>query len=504
MRKKVNKKIKILCILLAAVVCVGAVVGVCISLNSFGRSVKKASKNLSDYTINATLNNDYSLDASQTINYVNNTGENLDTVCLHLYARAFREDATIKPYTKLNQASCFPNGVSFGDILISKVNADGNSANFEFVGEDSDILQINLFDTLKNKDKLKIEIDFKLLLPNCTHRLGYYNNTINLGNWYPIVCAFIDGKWNTTPYYSTGDPFVSDCANYSVNITHPQEYKCFATGDKTQCTASVCTFNALAVRDFALLLTNNAAEQTINSGKTQVTYVGYSGDQDIAKNTQLCADATSYFSKTFGEYPYKTLTVAKSAFVHGGMEYPNLVIVSDNITEPQEFWQVIVHEIAHQWWYGIVGNNQITQAWLDESLAEYSTCLFFEDNQNYQITYSDQIKDATASYLIYVDVISSLNGKVNTSMNLPVNQYTSEYEYTYMVYVKGVILFDSLREVVGKEKLIKALKKYQKQYRFKIASEQDFIETFKQVCHADLDKFFAGWLGGTNVIGYLD
>lgn len=505
MGKKLSKKIKILSIIFSAVaVVVGIIVGIVVSANSFGKVVKKASKNLTTYTINATLNDNYTINANQTINYVNNTQTNLDNICLHLYARAFRETAIIRPYTNLNKASCFPNGISYGDIAISKVNVNGNSANFEFVGSDSDILKINLANPLKEKDKLNIELDYDLTLPNSTHRLGYYNNTINLGNWYPIVCAFESGQWNTTPYYSTGDPFVSDCANYNVTITYPEKYNCYATGDKTVTDTNKSTFKALAVRDFAAVFTADANEQSLYSGKTKVTYVGYGSDADVSENAKLSAEATTYFSKTFGEYPYNSLTIVKSAFVHGGMEYPNLVIVSDNITNQQEFIKVIVHEIAHQWWYGIVGNNQITSAWLDESLAEYSTCLFFEDNTTYQLSYNEQIKDATASYLLYVDVISSLNGKVNTSMNLPVNCYTSEYEYTYMVYVKGVVMFDSLREVVGKEKLLKGLKKYCKQYRFKIATDTDFINTLKQVCKTDLDKFFNGWLGGTNVIGYVD
>ena len=181
------------------------------------------------------------------------------------------------------------------------------------------------------------------------------------------------------------------------------------------------------------------------------------------------------------------------------MEYPNLVIVSDAITDADELSKVIVHEIAHQWWYGLVGNNQVSEPWLDEALAEYSTCLFFEEN-NIGETYAEMIKDATASYMIYVDVIGSLNGKVNLAMNLPVNKYSSEYEYTYMIYVKGVIMFDSLREVVGREKLIKALKKYCKTYAFKVANGANFIEIVKKTCHKDIDGFFSGWLEGTNVV----
>lgn len=530
-----------------------------ITLSCFGvfdSGLKKASKNLTSYAIEALLSNDYLVSATQTINYKNSTGATLESICMHLYPRAFREDATILPYTNLNEASCFPNGKNYGDITISRVNVDGQSANFEFVGEDKDILRINLLDKLKAKDILKIEIDFDLTIPNCTHRFGYYGSTINLGNWYPVVCAYKNGEWETSPYYSTGDPFVSECANYEVTISYPQEYLCYATGNETQTTqnkaqssksdtqltqtgntqtqtskgdtqltqtgctqttksdmqltqtgntqTSKSTFLAAAVRDFALVLIKNSQSKTTKTQDTSVTYVGYEGDADIEQNSQLAALATQYFCKAFGKYPYENLVVIKSAFVQGGMEYPNIVLVSDNITEAKEFQKVIVHEIAHQWWYGLVGNDQINQAWLDESLAEYSTCLFYEDNPEFQISYSDQIKDATASYLIYVDVISSLNGKVNTSMNLPVNKYASEYEYTYMIYVKGVIMFDSLREVVGKEKFLAALKKYFKQNCYKIANEEDLIDAFENTCHMDLQSFFSGWLGGTNIIGYVD
>lgn len=499
--KKISKKIKIISIILAVIVLCS---GVFLCINIFQSPVKKASKNLTSYAIEAVLDNDYTLSAKQKINFVNSTGDSLDNICMHLYPRAFRETATIRPYTNLNKASCFPNGVDYGDIEITKVNIKNQSASFEFVGADSDILIIHLSETLKNKNSIELYIDYKLTIPNCTHRFGYYNNTINLGNWYPIVCFYQDGQWDMCPYYSTGDPFVSDCANYSVKIEYPSQYSCYATGDEVSSQDGKSEFVALAVRDFAVVLNCLAQEKTSTVGKTQITYVGYQDDADIEANLQISQKAMQYFNNTFGKYPYQSLTVIKSAFCQGGMEYPNLVIISDSITQSEEFQKVIVHEIAHQWWYGLVGNNQVSQAWLDESLAEYSTCLFYEDNSEYNHTYQEQIQDATASYLIYVDVISSLSGKVNTAMNLSVNHYASEYEYTYMVYVKGVIMFDSLRETVGREKLIKALKKYFKNYSFKIADEDDFIDTLQQSCHTDLQSFFSGWLGGTNVIGYVD
>lgn len=499
--KKLSKKIKILSIILSVVI-VSVITLSCFGV--FDSKLKKVSKNLTSYAIEAVLSDNHSLSASENIEYINNTGNDLNNICLHLYPRAFRENAIILPYTNLNKASCFPNGVNYGDIDISKVDIGGESASFEWAGEDSDILLIHLSQTLENKKKIDIDIDFNLTILNCTHRFGYFGSTINLGNWYPIVCAYQNGEWETSPYYSTGDPFVSECANYRVQIEYPEQYDCYATGNRVAEESGKSTFSAQAVRDFAIVLNSQAQSKTAKVGNTNITYVGYQEDQDIEDNLVISQKAMQYFGDTFGKYPYENLVVIKSAFCQGGMEYPGLVIISDNITNNDEFQKVIVHEIAHQWWYGVVGNNQVSQAWLDESLAEFSTCLFYEDNSEYNHTYQEQIKDATASYLLYVDVISSLNGKVNTAMNLPVNKYTSEYEYTYMIYVKGVIMLDSLRETIGKDKLIRGFKQYYKKYSYKIADEEDFIETFEKSCHIDLQSFFSGWLGGTNVIGYID
>ncbi len=503
-KKSISKKTKIT---LIASGCITLIVAVVLSFvfsgSSFGRVIKKASKNLTEYAISAEISTEFVVSASQTVDYVNTTGQDLENICFHLYPMAFREDATIKPYTNLNKASCFPNGESFSKMTISKVEVNGQSANFELSGEDFDILQVNFVNNLQAKKRAKIQIDYILELPNCTHRLGYYDGVINLGNWYPVVCYFDSQGWDMSPYYSTGDPFVSSCANYTVSVKYPLEFDCYATGNKTSGEAGKTVFNALAVRDFAVVLTNKGQSATKKAGNTTVEYVGYNQDADIEQNAELSKKAVEFFSEVFMTYPYENLVVIKSSFLHGGMEYPNLVIVSDNINDQEEFQKVIVHEIAHQWWYGLVGNNQITEAWLDESLAEYSTCLFFEDQKEYNINYSDQIKDATASYLIYVDVISSLNGKVNTAINCAVYDYTNEYEYTYMVYVKGVIMFDSLREVVGKDKLIKGLKKYAKEYAFCVASGQDLIKCLKSTCHKDLDNFFSGWLNGSNVIGQI-
>lgn len=469
--------------------------------------VEKYSKNLTTYAISAELDDELKqISGTEEIDYVNNTGEDLEFICLHLYPRAFRKDALIKPYTALNVATCFPKGLSFGDISILEVKVDGEIKTFELAGEDEDILKINFGFKLSPEGKIKIAISFVITIPNCTHRFGYFENNINLGNWYPIICKFESGAFDTTPYYSTGDPFFSDIANYEVEFVCSNDYEVYSTGKVLSQSVNdkkLLKFEAKAVRDFAMMLASKSKAKAEKIGEVDVTYVGYLEDEDIDENLKISKQAVEFFSNSFGKYPYDTLTVVKTPFIFGGMEYPNIVFISDSIDNSEEFKKVIVHEIAHQWWYSTVGNNEIKEAWLDESLAEYSTALFFGAFDEYGLTYEEFVSNALSSYLLYVDVVQTIRGEVNTKMNLSVSQYQNDYEYSYMVYVKGVIMFDELRTAVGEQKLVSGLKKYYQNNKFKIATKNDFYKAFESACHQDLHNFFEGYLEGTAIISKI-
>ena len=467
----------------------------------------KISKNLTSYAISATLDdNEKQISATETIVFYNNTNDELEFICFHLYPRAFREGAIIKPYTTLTAATCFPNGINFGDIVVLKVRVNAETKDFELMGEDEDILKINFGFKLTPKKSVQIDIEFNLIIPNSTHRFGWFDGNINLGNWYPVVCVYEEGEFDTSPYYATGDPFFSELANYAVELSYPKEYQLASTGIMTTETSegnNVSKMTAKAVRDFAMCLSKTSKIVSEQADKTEVKYMADVLDENSEKYAKLSVSALEFFSETFGKYPYKTLYVVKTPFIYGGMEYPNIVFISNSIDDETEFMKVIVHEIAHQWWYGVVGNNEVKEAWLDESLSEYSTALFFEHNNEYGISYDDFVNEALSSYLLYVDVIQTLKGDVNTKMNLPVNEYQNDYEYSYMVYVKGVIMFDSLKNMVGEKNVVAGLKKYYSDNKFKNASSEEFFASFEAACHKDLKNYFDGFLNGTAIISSL-
>jgi len=475
---------------------------------SSDKLLNKQAKKLNTYSIDLNIDTDnMTVSAYEKLEYRNRSDSMIESLIFHLYPTAFSEDATIFPYSSVSEARCFPSGISYGDIYIKEVKENGHITDFKIVGSDNDKLEIVLNNALDIDEKTTIEIFFDLKIPNCTHRFGYYENNINLGNFYPILSVRENGEYDMTPYYSSGDPFYSDCANYNVNVKVDKDYMVFASGNKVSEKIEngnlSMSFEAKAIRDFALVLGSNFETKTVTAGKVVVNYAGYKGDSNINELTELSKKAVNYFSENFTQYPYKELNVVKTPFVHGGMEYSGLVMISDTIQEIEENNKVIVHEIAHQWWYGLVGVNETKDAWIDEGLAEYSTALFFDNHGEYKILYNDIINDAITSYTLYVDVISSINGKINTKMNIPVNEYINEYEYTYMIYIKGTILFDDLSVIVGREKLIKALEKLCKQYRFKNITTDIFTESIKSYTHKNTDTFFTNYLNGDVIIGKL-
>lgn len=470
--------------------------------SSVNLNIKKESKNLNTYTMNLTYNEDHTLEAKQTLKYCNKTDTTLNTLSFHLYPKAFTEGAVNKPVGTLTQDKAYPHGVDYGDIDIKSASINGKDTQFELTGTDNDILNVGLEKNLDPMDKVTIELEYKVYIPNINHRFGYGDNTINLANFYPVVAVFENGEFVLDPYNSNGDPFYSECSNYNVTLTVPNKYKVASTGVQEDITnlesQNVYTINALCVRDFALVLSDKFEIATDRVGDTTVLYYYYD-DEEYEKNLKAGVDSVKTFNDLFGTYPYSTLSVVKTNFVHGGMEYPNLVYISDE-TQGNDYVNVIIHETAHQWWYGVVGSNAFKYPWLDEGLTEYSTALFYEANPDYGVDKDELIKNTNNSYVTFVELYKDVLGNVDTSMNRSLNEYNTEPEYVYMTYVKGMLLFDNLRELIGKNKFLDGLKEYYKTYAFTNVTPEHFIGVFEKVTNRELKSYVNTWIEGKVVI----
>lgn len=461
--------------------------------------VIKTSKKVNTYTMDIVYNENHSITVQEKLEYKNNTDTTLDNLQMHLYPRSFRQGAKSSVVSSLNYSKCYYKGPSYGDMNIEYVAVNGIEQEKNIVGNDEDILQVDFTDTLKPDNKVSIEINFTVSLPNINHRFGYGEDTINIANFYPIACIYEDGKFNISSYHHNGDPFYSEVANYHITLHTPSKYRVASTGNvsvtNTEDETDTYKINALAVRDFAIVLSDKFEVVSGKVNNTNVNYYYYK-NQYPSECLKASIQSVETFNKLFGKYPYDVLNVLETNFVHGGMEYPNLVYISDAVDVQSDYINVIVHEIAHQWWYGLVGNNEYNYGWLDEGLTEYSTLLFYEENSEYGVDSKELIKNNTNSFATFVEVYKKVFGDANTTMNRNLDEYNNESEYVYIAYVKGMLLFDSLREVMGKDKFIKALQQYYKDNVFKNVTPDNLINSMEKSSRMDLRDFFDSWMNG--------
>ena len=457
------------------------------------------SENCNTYTMDITYNEDHTLNVKQTLEYTNNEECELPNLMLHMYPRSFRKGASASVISTLNYDKCYYNGASYGDMEVTTLKVNDIEKDIVVTGNDEDILDITFDTPLETNNTTTIYLEYTVTIPNINHRFGYGEDTINLGNFYPIACVFEDGNYNVECYHYNGDPFYSEIANYNVTITTPSQYKLATTGNISNQSESedvaVYNINAKGVRDYAFVLSDKFSVVSDKVNNVTVNYYYYK-NQYPSECLKAGMDSINTFNTLFGEYPYDVINIVESNFVHGGMEYPNLVLISDAVDVQSDYVNVIVHEVAHQWWYGLVGNNEFQYGWLDEGLTEYSTKLFYDENPEYKVDTKELIKNTTNSYVTFVDIYKKVFDTVDTSMNRKLNEYTNESEYVYIAYVKGMLMFDSLHELLGKEKFIHALQIYFEDNKFDIATPEDLINAFEKASGSDLKGIFDSWING--------
>lgn len=428
-----------------------------------------------------------------------NSGNNeISLLKFQLYPNAYRKNALYQPVDVSYRDAAYYAGESFGEMVISSVNG---AKNWEIEGEDANILCAYLPQSLFPGEKVVLDIGFMTKLATVKHRTGVTPHTVNLGNSFPILCGVQDGGFFECVYYSDGDPFYSDCAEYKVRLTLPKEYGLAATGEITEErmleSKKVYTVSATNVRDFALTLSKKYRVLSEQIGGKTLKYCYYA-DETATETFALLKEAFSYYQKVFGEYPYANYTLAETGLYCGGMEYPALSMLSDELKGAAR-QRAVAHEVAHQWWGAAVGSNGVENAWQDEGLAEYSALCFFETHEKYGLKREDGVMDALREYRSYYDVYGSVLGRTDTSMSRHLKDFVSEYEYRCLSYDKAVIMLDTLRKSVGEKKFFAGLKKYYAENTFRNATIPDLVGAFERA-GVDAYGFFDGFLSGKAIL----
>lgn len=449
---------------------------------------------LTSYTIEAKYDDQNKIIyATQTVKYINTNDIPLKEIYFHLYPNAFKTQENL-PFTKEELPFAYPNGFKAGFIEIEKVTFDKDiPATYELEEPNEEILKIKLPKELKKGETIQINMTYKVQIPPCRSRFGYGNNTVQVGNWYPILSVYDKNGWNNDPYYIFGDPFYSNIANYKVKLSVPKNMIVASTGEmkeeKNYGDSKELIIEAKRVRDFAMVLSKKfkISEKHVDGIKVKSYYFT---EEYGNKALKFAVDAIKFYNDYIGKYPYKQYSVVQTDFYMGGMEYPNLVMISKDLYTKANLFHleyVIAHETAHQWWYGVVGNNQIKESWLDEGLTEYTTIMYIERYYG----------KATADEVYRLVVEGEFNKFLNTNSDVSFAKTLADFkewkEYTNIAYNKGAMVFYNLRNLIGDEEFKKVLQSYYEKYKYKIATTQDLIDVVDNITGKDTGGFFQEW-----------
>ncbi len=467
----------------------------------FSKSMDLAQYGCHDYRMEVRFAEDrMMLEVDQEVKYVNRHRTTFDTIYFHLYPNAFKDQEKV-PFPGEELDLAYPQGFQPGYIELQDVTVDGIEVDYDLGGIHHSILAIHLNEGLEPLGTIPIKFTFQVKIPPIAGRFGYGENTINLGNWYPIAAVYDEKGWNLEPYYGIGDPFYSEVGNYYVTLQLPKKYILASTGDivgegRKNARERVYTVQAHGVRDFSWVISEDFLVKEESLGETLIKVYYFKGQQG-EKGLEVAKDALAIFNRLFGEYPYQQFSVVSCDFYIGGMEFPNLVYIDQSIFSRESTMlleYIIAHETAHQWWYGLVGNDQVNEPWIDEALTEYSTMLYYREKYG-EDTMMDMLK-----IMVIDDYVRARNGMEGEEERIAkgVDEFRDSREYSGMVYSKGAMMFYELEREVGREDFQTILQYYLREHQFSNVTGRNIQEITRAVTGQDYDEFFDRWLEGND------
>lgn len=408
----------------------------------------------------------------------------------------------------------FPNGggpYGNGSLSVSRVSVNGQRAQTALSLHDT-VLEVRLRHTLAPGEQVQVALDFTGVIsedfgtPEATG-YGIYKHTgsvITLAGWYPVLAVFDEEGWNLDPVFTVGDTVYSDAAFYTVDLTVPGDLVVAATGVEVRRNVlngrTRYRFVSGPARDFTLVMSPDfqAVSRAVNG--TRVNTYFLPGDEAGGRRALEVAErALQTFNARFGPYPYTELDLVEVPLQGAaGVEYPGLLLLADFLyDEPEDPFFVVAtaHEVAHQWWYNVVGNDVIDEPWLDEALATYSSALYFEETWGEE-AYSQIVAgwEETHANLI-------AQGKDDlVTRGLPHFEEGERADlYGAIVYLKGALFFHTLRQTMGDDAFFRALRQYYREHQFRVATATALLDTFQQVSDQDLSPLYRAWLYAKHV-----
>lgn len=389
-----------------------------------------------------------------------------------------------------------------GRMTITQLTVDGQPCDFAFVQPDDNnksdrtVARVRLPDPVEPGAKVRLHFGFAVDLPAVVARMGYYENFFMIAQWYPKIAAYekagVRGRdeegWNVHQYHGNSE-FYGNFARFNVAITVPKEFTVAACGNlkakETLGDKSVYYYEAVPVHTFSWM-----ADESVYYEDRQYMWGNHPVQVHLYLQPQLSEQAGDYFDAIdkcmrfyhdwLGSYPYDDLTVIipeAGASGAAGMEYPTLVLGAEaRLTLENRYGlETLVHELAHQYFYGLVATNEMEEPWLDEGFTSYITTKALSEVFNHKY-----FKGFAAEYI-----------RPPQPLTLSAWDYESFHNsYALNVYTRAELVLAELEQQIGTDTMKKFLRTYVSRYSFGHPGTADVQQVLEEVAGKSFDRFF--------------
>ncbi len=450
------------------------------------QALAAAGEGLDHYAVDIIFRpEEHTLAITETITLTNRSGVNLNDVVLRTYAGAFATEDTSPAAMSELYDLCYPDGFSAGGVAVQGLWWNGQVVQASYDDEAQTVLRVAV-PAWQDDEQATLKIRCVVTVPVCAYRFGYSSGIWMLGNALPILSVYQGGAWRTDSYEVIGDPFVSECANYDIALTVPDGYvpACSVPLAKKD---GVYRGSMQAVREVALAISD--AYVTAEGKVDGITVRAYAKSKDAAR--QLVSDAQKALSTLgalYGAYPYPVYTLCEVDFPFGGMEYPGLAMVGGGYltTSMRDSLELIIaHETAHQWFYGVVGSDQVNDPWLDEGLSEYALLKYVQ--KRHGMDSMERLK------VFRVDAPMQENIVTGITPGSPLSYFSNYDEYDSVVYGRGAALFLAL-DTLTEGKLDAFLKAYVHKFSYQLITREQFADFLAEYTGQDYGPMITDYI----------
>ncbi len=525
------------------------------------------------YEIDVELNDSaHTLSAYEKLIYKNNSSDKLKFIWFHIWPNAYKNDSTAfaKQQFRLGSKKFrYTKEKDRGYIDSLDFSVNGIRTKWEFHPNWIDVVKVHLIDPLNPGDSAMIETPFFVKLPKVVSRLGHTGKHYEITQWYPKPAVFDKYGWHPMPYTNMGE-FYSEFGTFNVKITLPKEYRIMATGDIVNgekeykwldsLAAIGDSLNKLSDKEFDRVIKSLIKDQkkrqkknkesknlekrllkTVHFRQSRVHDFAWFADPHwivekgvlkfeeskkevtlwsmyLPKNAKMWRSSIEYlhdsgywFSQFFGEYPYNHITAVDGDMsAGGGMEYPNITVISrDRSKDLLEY--VIMHEVGHNWLYGILGSNERDHPWMDEGLNEWSNIRYWEkkySQRNNQFILQDFVqnklgiaKDFNIHLFHYLAIPGIAKNQDRQPLSISSNDNFNMSNYGQN-YTRVAVMMRFLQHYIGEEKIDMVNQEFYETWKFRHPQPYDYISIFKKYHNEDLSWFFDHMLNKATYIDY--